>query len=156
MLIYSLLRVFLFYITSATLALYIVKNRKILMPHSIVHFEIIGKNPSALQKFYKELFGWEVDTNVAVAPEVSQQGSYGFIMPTEKSEGIPGGIGGGTDYKSHAVFYVGVDNVADMLAKAEQLGGRRVMGPARRPDGGVVVAHFADLEGNLIGLAGPQ
>lgn len=30
------------------------------------------------------------------------------------------------------------------------------MGPAEKPGGGLVVGHFVDPEGNLIGVAGPQ
>jgi predicted enzyme related to lactoylglutathione lyase len=36
------------------------------------------------------------------------------------------------------------------------LGGTRVMGPEGNPSGKLVVAHFRDPEGNLIGLAGPK
>ncbi|MGW3965477.1 VOC family protein [Amycolatopsis sp. NPDC005003] len=53
------------------------------------------------------------------------------------------------------VFYVGVPDVAAALAEAERLGGTRRMGPDRAPGRDLVVAHFADPEGNLIGLAGP-
>ena len=66
------------------------------------------------------------------------------------------GVGGGQNYESHALFYVGVPNVGDALAKAESLGGQRVMGPAKNPGGHLVVAHFRDPEGNLVGLAGPE
>lgn len=128
------------------------------MFNPIVHFEIIGKNPSALRAFYKELFGWDADTAAQVAPEVSEEGNYGFITPPADMapQAVPGGIGGGREFKSHAIFYVGVQNVAEALAKAEALGAVKVMGPVTRPDGGVTVAHFTDPEGNLIGLAGPQ
>lgn len=51
------------------------------------------------------------------------------------------------------LFYVGVPNVEAALAQAESLGGTRMMGPDRPPGGGVVVGHFADPEGHLIGLA---
>ena len=39
------------------------------------------------------------------------------------------------------------------LVRAERLGGKRVMGPERAPSG-LVVGHFTDPEGNLIGVAG--
>lgn len=124
------------------------------MPNPIVHFEIIGKDAPALRRFYKELFGWETDTSSPVAKEVSEAGNYGFIQP--QGEGVAGGIGGGGGYQSVSLFYVGVPNVAHALAKAEQLGGKRAMGPLHRPDGKIVLARFTDPEGNLIGLAGPQ
>jgi uncharacterized protein len=128
------------------------------MGNPVVHFEIIGNEPAKLRSYYEELFEWKTDTNSPVAIEVSESGNYGFIdrYVTPDNVGIPGGIGGGAKYASHALFYVGVTNVAVALEKAERLGGKRVMGPARNPGGHLVVAHFTDPSGNLIGLAGPE
>jgi hypothetical protein len=39
------------------------------------------------------------------------------------------------------------------LQKAESLGGKRSMGPDRAPGTNLVVGHFTDPEGHLIGLA---
>ena len=33
------------------------------MGQPIVHFEVIGKDGAKLQRYYGELFGWEIDTN---------------------------------------------------------------------------------------------
>jgi uncharacterized protein len=124
----------------------------------VVHFEIIGKDASKLRTYYGKLFGWRFDTNSPVAKEVSDAGNYGFIDrgTTRDGVGIPGGVGGGPAYDSHTIFYVGVPNVEAALLKAESLGGRRVMGPAKNPGGELVIAQFTDPEGNLIGLAGPE
>jgi predicted enzyme related to lactoylglutathione lyase len=121
------------------------------MAQPVVHFEIIGTDPAGLRDYYGELFGWEFDTSGQVAEEVSEPGNYGFV---ENGEGIPGGVGGGTDYRRQVVFYIGVPDVEAALHEAERLGGTRRMGPARAPDTGLVVAHFTDPEGNLVGLAG--
>lgn len=128
------------------------------MGNPIVHFEIIGKNAPNLRIFYGELFDWEFDTQSPVAEEVSDAGNYGFINrnTTPDGVGIPGGVGGGREYESHAIFYAGVPDVGVALAKAESLGGKRVLGPVKNPGGHLVVAHFRDPEGNLIGLAGPH
>jgi uncharacterized protein len=128
------------------------------MADPVVHFEIIGKDAPRLRSYYHDLFGWETQTDPAVAPEVSAPGNYGFIdkPPCGDGTGIPGGIGGGSEYASHTLFYVGVADVGAALQKAETLGGRRVMGPVEKPGGGLVVAQFRDPEGNLIGLAGPR
>ena len=123
------------------------------MPAPVVHFEIIGADPAALREYYGELFGWGFDLPSPVAPEVSDPGEYGFLTA---AEGIPGGVGGGRGFPAHTIFYVGVPDVAAALADAERLGGTRVMGPARNPNGQLVVAHFTDPEGNLVGLAGPR
>ena len=73
---------------------------------------------------------------------------------TSDGVGIPGGVGGGTGYDGHVIFYVGVPDVEAALQKAESLGGTRRMGPAQAPTG-LVVGHFTDPEGHLIGVAGP-
>jgi predicted enzyme related to lactoylglutathione lyase len=64
-------------------------------------------------------------------------------------------VGGGAGYHPHVVFYIGVPDVEAALQKAERLGGKRTMGPEQAPGRDLVVAHFTDPEGNLIGLAGP-
>jgi predicted enzyme related to lactoylglutathione lyase len=127
------------------------------MGQPIVHFEIIGQDPQRLRTYYGDLFGWEFDTSAPAAEAVSQRGNYGFVNrdTTPDGAGIPGGVGGGSGYDSHAIFYVGVPDVGAALQKAESLGGKRVMGPVKNLGTGVVVAHFRDPEGNLIGLAGP-
>ena len=125
------------------------------MPQPVVHFEIIGTDPEGLRRYFGELFGWVFDTPSPVAHEVSDPESYGFLdlVTSEDGTGIRGGIGGGPGYASHAVFYVGVPDVEAALQRAENLGGTRVMGPAASPSG-LVVGHFRDPEGTLIGVAG--
>jgi predicted enzyme related to lactoylglutathione lyase len=125
------------------------------MGNPVVHFEVIGTDPANLRDYYGALFGWQFGSNSPVAPEVSERGSYSFIDADPEGPGIPGGVGGGAGFASHTVFYVGVDDVEAALQDAERLGGTRVMGPARNDEGGVVVGHFTDPEGNLIGVAGP-
>jgi uncharacterized protein len=125
------------------------------MGQPVVHFEIIGKDPAKLRDYFGELFGWEFDLPSPVSEAVSDPANYGFIdrMTTSDGTGIPGGVGGGARYESHAVFYVAVPDVEAALAKAESLGGKRLMGPERAPSG-LVVGHFTDPEGNLVGVAG--
>jgi predicted enzyme related to lactoylglutathione lyase len=125
------------------------------MSRPVVHFEVIAKDPERLRKYFGELFGWHFDTPSPVAQEVSDPDSYGFLdlITTDDGTGIRGGVGGGPDYESHAVFYVSVPDVEAALRRAEELGGTRVMGPATSPSG-LVVGHFTDPEGTLIGVAG--
>jgi uncharacterized protein len=125
------------------------------MGQPVVHFEIIGTDPARLRGFFGDLFGWEFDTSGTVADEVSEPNDYGFIelLTAEDGSGIRGGIGGGEGYGRHTVFYVGVPNVTEALNRVEELGGKCRMGPVVAPNG-LVVGHFTDPEGNLIGLAG--
>jgi uncharacterized protein len=128
------------------------------MGQPVVHFEIIGANPDTLRDYYRELFGWTFSDNAPVAPAISEQGKYGFIETMQRPDGtgIPGGVGGGSAYAPRALFYVCVPDVETALQNAARLGGTRLLGPAANPNGKVVVGQFADLEGNLIGVAGPK
>jgi predicted enzyme related to lactoylglutathione lyase len=118
------------------------------MGQPVVHFEIIGKDGAALQRYYSELFGWDVDADNPM--------KYGMV-PREGNVdpdgvGIGGGIGAGPEgYEGHVTFYVGVDDVEGALAKAESLGGTRVMGPETIMDT-IELGQFTDPEGHLIGV----
>jgi uncharacterized protein len=122
----------------------------------VVHFEIIGENPENLRGYFGELFGWSFDSSSPVAEAVSEPSNYGFVdrVTTPDGTGIPGGVGGGAGYRARAMFYVGVPDVGAALREAERLGGKRQLGPERAPTG-LVIGHFTDPEGNLIGVAGP-
>jgi hypothetical protein len=126
------------------------------MGQPVVHYEIIGTGPEKLRSYYGELFGWEFDTSGLVSDEVSEPDDYGFVSGNTTSDGtgIPGGVGGGAGYDPHVIFYAGVPDVEAALRKAESLGGIRRLGPSRAPSG-LVVGHFTDPEGNLMGVAGP-
>jgi uncharacterized protein len=125
------------------------------MGRPVVHFEIIGADPERLRGYYGALFGWEFDTSGGVAASVSEPGNYGFVAPPG-GEGIPGGVGGGAGFPGRVLFYVGVPDVDAALREAERLGGVRMMGPERAPDSPLVVGHFTDPEGHLIGVAGTR
>ena len=127
------------------------------MGNPVVHFEVTGEDPEKLRSFYGGLFGWDFDTNAAVAPVISEPGNYGFVDRNTSSDGtgIPGGVGGGAGYDGHAIFYVGVPDVEAALQEAERLGGKRRMGPEVNRGADLEIGHFTDPEGHLIGVAGP-
>ena len=113
------------------------------MAYPVTHFEINAQDAPATQKFYKDLFGWGIDAN--------NPDNYGMIDTNNKGTGINGGIGASQQGRSWVTFYVECDDPAATLAKAERLGGRRVMEPMESMN--VTYALFADPEGNVIGLA---
>ena len=121
------------------------------MADPVVHFEIIGTDPQRLREYYSALFGWSFATPSPVAGTVSDAEEYGFLDLIQAGDGS--GIRGGAGFTHHAVFYVGVADVGAALRRAEELGGTPIMGPATSPNG-LVVAHFSDPEGTVIGLAG--
>ena len=118
------------------------------MGHPVVHFEVIGKDGKALQDYYSQLFGWEIDA--------ANEMNYGLIdregNQSESGIGIGGGIAGGPEgYDGHVTFYVEVPDVEESLAKAESLGGSRVFGPEKIMDS-MILGQFTDPEGHVIGL----
>jgi uncharacterized protein len=123
------------------------------MGQPVVHFEIIGKDGKALAEFYSELFGWNVDAH--------NEYNYGVIVREENLDpagvGIGGGIGSGPPgYDGHVTVYVEVPDVEATLAKAERLGGKRLMGPEQMTgnNGAMTLGQFADAEGHVIGVIG--
>jgi uncharacterized protein len=122
------------------------------MGYPVVHFEVIGKDGEKLRSYYSELFDWKIDAD--------NEMNYGVVSREENlapdGTGIGGGIAQGPDgYEGHVMFYVGVPDVEAALAKAESLGGTRIMGPETIM-GSMVLGHFTDPEGHLIGLVTPQ
>ncbi|HEU4450760.1 MAG TPA: VOC family protein [Gaiellaceae bacterium] len=118
------------------------------MGQPVVHFEVIGKDGEKLQRYYAELFGWQIDADNPM--------SYGIVQRdgnvNAEGVGIGGGVGVGPDgYGGHVTFYVEVPDVEAALAKAESLGGTRMMGPETIMEG-VELGQFADPEGHLVGL----
>ena len=108
-------------------------------------FEVTGKDGSALQKFYSNLFDWDVT-------DAGDGSGYGLVAAGEK--GIAGGIGGSQDGGPGAVtFYVEVDDLSAYLAKAEKLGGHTIVPPTDIPNFGLTFAFFADPEGHMVGLS---
>lgn len=118
------------------------------MGQPVVHFEIIGKDAAKLHGYYSELFGWEIDAKNPM--------NYGIVQRegnvSAEGIGIGGGVGTGPEgYEGHVTFYVEVPDVEAALAKAETLGGARMMGPEKVMEG-VEIGLFADPEGHLVGL----
>lgn len=118
------------------------------MGQPVVHFEITGHDPRMLHDYYSELFGWEINAENPM--------NYGIVARegnvNSEGVGIGGGVGGGPEgYPGHVTFYVEVPDVEAALAKAESLGGSRLMGP-EQPMEGLEIGLFNDPEGHLVGV----
>lgn len=115
------------------------------MANPVTHFEVLGQDAAALQNFYGQAFGWEMQDVM--------EGSYYMANP---GSGVQGGVGnamGGGN--GHVTFYVEVEDPAAALARIEELGGRTIQPPMDVP-GGPTIALFADPEGHVIGLVKGQ
>src|SRR2546423_4727363 len=65
----------------------------------VVHFEVLGRDPNALRKFYSEALGW------VAGPADDSPFEYSMIQPGE-GKGIAGGIGKAPQGPGHVTFYV--------------------------------------------------
>src|SRR3954453_14841107 len=102
------------------------------MGQPVVHFEVIGKDGERLRSFYSGLFGWTIRADNPMGyGVVEREGNL-----NADGVGIGGGVGGGPEgYDGHVTVYIEVPDVEAALARAEELGGSRVMGPAEPMEG---------------------
>jgi uncharacterized protein len=120
------------------------------MGNPVVHFEVIGKDGDKLRGYYSELFGWDFGDTLGPT-------NYALVQLDENASrddvGIPGGIGTAPEgYDGHVTVYVEVPDVEAALAKAESLGGTRMMGPDEIPGADIVIGLLVDPEGHVIGV----
>lgn len=110
----------------------------------VVHFEVLGRDAGALQKFYSAAFGW------SLGPPDESPLHYSMVRQAD-SGGIDGGIGQAPQGPGHVTFYVGVEDIPASLQSIEKLGGKTVQPATQLPSGGAF-ALFADPEGHVVGL----
>ena len=109
----------------------------------VVHFEIMGGKGVELEAFYRELFGWKINS--------SNPMNYGIVDTGGAPPGINGGVGPTNDGSKRVSIYAEVDDLQATLDKAEKLGGKTILAPTEVP-GGPKLAMFADPVGNVTGL----
>jgi predicted enzyme related to lactoylglutathione lyase len=113
------------------------------MPSPIVHAEIRSEDPDATRSFYADLFGWKV----------ASEGEFpGYTFINTGVEGPPAtAIGPRQGPEDEVLFFVGVEDFAAALKKAEELGGT-ITQPAQEVPG-VTFGVFADAQGHKVGVA---
>ena len=115
--------------------------------HPIVHIEIPAKDAGAAGKFYSDLFGWKIESDVM----------YNYVQ--FMAEGGPGGgfaeVGQSNapvEYKPDSLLvYVSTDDIDATLAKVESLGGKMLMSKTEIPHVGWW-GVFSDPSGNRVAL----
>jgi uncharacterized protein len=118
------------------------------MGQPVAFFEVISPHHERAQKFYGELFGWQVAADPAM-------GGYGLVDTGAGEDAIGGGIGPSSAPGDAGVkIYVRVDDLEAFLDRAERLGGRRLVPPTDLPGEFGRFAIFTDPDGNQVGLWG--
>jgi predicted enzyme related to lactoylglutathione lyase len=109
----------------------------------VIHVEIRSEDPDATRGFYADLFGWKV----------AQEGAFpGYTFVDTGVEGGPAtAIGPRQGPEDEVLFFVGVEDVAATLKRAEELGGTITQSVQELP--GVSFGVFADAQGHKVGVA---
>ena len=116
------------------------------MGQPVAFFEITSPDYARAQKFYAELFGWQVAADPAM-------GGYGLVDTGAGEGAIGGGIGPGEGPDDQGVkIYMRVDDLDAYLDRAEKLGGRRLVPPTDLPGDYGRFAIFTDPDGKQVGL----
>jgi uncharacterized protein len=105
-------------------------------------FEIMGRDGDRTRGFYQQLFSWRS----------ADSGRSGYwLTTTEANLGIEGAIGAGSG-ALWATIYARIPNAEETLARAEQLGGKRIYGPNSVNNDTLRTGAFRDPAGNVIGV----
>ena len=120
--------------------------------NKVSHFEIPYEDQERAQKFYEEVFGWQIT-------KFSDEGYYlafttksdpNTMMPSE-----PGAINGGLlkrdSTAKNPLLVIDVPNIDDHIKKIEDAGGELIMPKVSVGDSGFF-ARVADTEGNVIAI----
>ncbi len=120
------------------------------MSGKVVHFEIPFDDDERALAFYRDIFGWDIQSMPDMGYNMVSTGPGGDTGPTD-----PGYIGGGMlqrqDPVTSTVVVIDVADIDATLADIEAKGGSTVR--AKEPVGDMgFAAYFNDPEGNLLGL----
>ncbi len=119
--------------------------------NKVVHFEIPYDDQDRAQKFYQDVFGWQINK----MPDMD----YHMVTTVPCDEKMipkePGAINGGLMPKDptgdHPVIVIDVPSIDDHIQKIESSGGKVIMPPIKVGEFGLY-ARVADTEGNIIGI----
>ena len=119
--------------------------------NKVSHFEIPFDDQARAQKFYSEVFGWEInkfgDMDYWIVKTCNSDQN---MKPVE-----PGAINGGLlkrdETGKNPVIVVDVPDIEEHLKKIETAGGKVVMPTIPIGDFGLY-SRIADTEGNVIGV----
>ena len=119
--------------------------------NKVVHFEIPYDDSERAQKFYQEVFGWQINK----FPDMDYH--LAITTPSDEKTGPkePGAINGGLLPKNpkgeHPVIVIDVPNIEEHLKKIVSAGGKLVVPVMKIGDYGLY-ARVSDTENNVIAI----
>lgn len=125
----------------------------------IVHFEIQAGDPERSVKFYRDVFGWEINEWVIPGVEIKDENRYWLVTTGPETEP---GINGGLLFRRGAapiegqpvnayVCTICVANLDEYVDKALKAGGRIAL-PKMAVKGVGWLAYCKDTENNIFGM----
>jgi uncharacterized protein len=122
--------------------------------HPIVHVEIPAVNPTAASKFYADVFGWEINSQMPEYPMFQSEGgpAGGFTQVSYGTSAAP--VNAIPRPAGQVLIYLQTDDIDGSLAEVESHGGKTVL-PRTEIEGVGWWGVFADPTGNQIGLFTP-
>jgi predicted enzyme related to lactoylglutathione lyase len=125
----------------------------LVMP-TIQHFEMPADDVDRAQKFYKDVFGWEM--HKWSNPENPEKDYWYFETKDDKGNtGIGGGMMKRQSPEHTITNYITVSAIDEYTSKLEQAGGKAIIPKTKIPDMGFY-AVFLDSENNMFGLYEPN
>lgn len=127
------------------------------MDHTVVHFEIPADDPERAARFYRELFGWDIN-RWAGGTDGGEGMEYWLVrtVPSDASgqptrPGVNGGLMRRVAPGQTPVNYIGVASVDEFVRRAERLGAKVCVPKTPVPRMGWF-AQLTDTEGNVFAL----
>jgi len=112
------------------------------MANPVTWFEIIGPDARAIQKFYRDTFGW------TMTPPTGEEMGY-YSMLTDHAPGIGGGLGQGGP--ARVSVYIESAEPQKLLDRAVANGATTLM-PVTTITPDTTIAMFSDPAGNTVGI----
>ena len=121
--------------------------------NKVSHFEIPFDNQQRVQKFYQDVFDWQINKfgDMDYYTAMTCKSDPNTMMPFEA-----GAINGGLLKRDstggeHPLLVIDVPNIDDHIKKVEDAGGKVIMPKLSVGDSGFF-ARVADTEGNVIAI----
>jgi uncharacterized protein len=134
------------------------------MEHTVVHFEIPADQPERAARFYRELFGWNVNRwegsdeereGMDYRPENFEYWMVRTVPTDDQGQPTVPGVNGGIMKRMFPaqapVNYVAVEKVDEFVQRAERLGAKLIV-PKRPVPGMGWFAQLTDTEGNVFAI----
>jgi len=120
--------------------------------NKVSHFEIPFDNQQRAQKFYQDVFDWQINKfgDMDYYTAMTCKSDPNTMMPSE-SGAINGGLLKRDSTVKHPLLVIDVPNIDDHIKKIEDAGGELIMPKVSVDDSGFF-ARVADPEGNIIAI----